>query len=265
MMKWLVTALSYGLIVSSAFATPKKIYIYFLSPAKTSYMPNLPQILWSKQMAQNKNDDDFMKNCQPMGEGCFHPQLGFIATKGETAEPSFLKAEENLNLKTFNAIETSVVDCKKDYHFDIFCGKAKDESIWNGELEVWFDVSSSLREVDFSTDKETCHRRSFFEKLQKQCGKSLRVATYNTAIKELGDYSNLCMSYGTNDEKKLMEWIKASQANKLVIVTDIDELSRPFQDFLSAEGASFVGDGVKAYTAKNLVDDVGEFAKICRK
>lgn len=260
---WIVSFLSYGLLMSNALATPKKIYIYFLSPVKTSYLPQTPQIQWSKKLAQNKTDDEFMKNCQPMGDGCFHPQLGFVANKVEVSEPSLLKPEENL--KTFNAIETSVVDCNKDYHFDIFCGKTKSESVWNGDMEVWFDVSSSLREVDFSTDKETCQRRSFFEKLQKQCGKSLRVATYNTNIKELGDHSNICMSYGTNDEKKLMEWIKASQANKLVIVTDIDELSRPFQDFLSAEGATFVGDGVKAYTAKNLVDDVGEFAKICRK
>lgn len=260
---WFKVVLTYLLLISNVFATPKKIYVYFLSPVKTSYFPATIDFLWSKKIAQNNSEDDFMKNCQPMGDGCFHPQLGFITKKNDANEPTLLKPEENL--KTFNAVETSVVDCKKDYHFDIFCGKAKEENIWNGELEVWFDVSSSLREVDFSSDKETCQRRSFFEKLQKQCGKSLRVATYNTAIKELGDYSNICMSYGTNDEKKLMEWIKASQANKLVLITDIDELSRPFQDFLSSEGATFVGDGVKSYTAKNLVDDVGEFAKICRK
>ncbi len=250
------------LVHSFSYATPKKIVIYFLSPVKTSFIPKSKDVIFNKAIAQN--DASFSEQCVPMGEGCFHPQLGFVNSKPiENKAPSIIESEK-LELKTFNAIDTSIIDCKKDYHFDIFCGKTSKDSSWNGKLEVWFDISSSLREVDFSKDVENCHRRSFYEGLQKKCDKGLRAAVYNTSIKELGDHSTLCMSYGTNNEKKLVEWIKASNAQKLVIVTDIDELSRSFRDFLEEEGAELIGEGVKPFTVKNLVDDIDKLSNTCR-
>lgn len=247
----------------SAYGTPKKIIIYFLSPMKTSFLPHIEAIKMSALIASN---DSFMEQCQPMGDGCFHPQLGFINQKPDALKsPSLLGAEEkSLELKTFNSVETSMINCDRDYYFDMYCGKAKNQPEWNGNLEIWFDISSSLKEVDFSAQKEHCHRRSFYEKVKNSCGKSLRAAIYNTSIKELGDHSGICANYGTNDEKRLIEWIKASEAKKLIIITDIDELSRGFRDFLDKEAASFVGDGVKAYTVKNLVDDAGEILKTCQ-
>lgn len=244
-------------------ATPKKIIIYFLSPMKTSYLPHIETIKMSALFA---NNDNLMDQCQPMGDGCFHPQLGFINQKPDVLKaPSLLGADEKvLEVKTFNSVDTSMINCDRDYYFDMFCGKTKNQTEWNGNLEIWFDISSSLKEVDFSAQKEQCHRRSFYEKVKSSCGKSLRAALYNTSIKELGDHSGICANYGTNDEKRLVEWIKASEAKKLIIITDIDELSRSFRDFLDKEGASFVGDGVKAYTVKNLVDDAGEILKTCQ-
>lgn len=247
----------------SSFATPKKIIIYFLSPMKTSYLPHIETLKLSSLLASN---DDFMSQCQPMGDGCFHPQLGFINQKPNVLNsPSLLdEKEKNLEIKTFNSVDTSMINCDKDYYFDLYCGKSKNEESWNGNLEIWFDISSSLKEVDFSPEKDNCHRRSFYEKVKKTCGKSLRAAVYNTNIKELGDHSGICSNFGTNDEKRLLEWIKRSEAKKLIIITDIDELSRTFRDFLDKEGASFVGDGVKAYTVKNLVDDAQEILKTCQ-
>lgn len=253
---WLAFCLVFS---SSAMATPKKIIIYFLSPVKTSYLPQLEKTKFSKLLASN-----MMDQCQPMGDGCFHPQLGFVPNPPSSGPGLLTEEEKKLELKNFNSVDVSVINCDKDFYFDLYCGQARNEAQWNGNLEIWFDVSSSLKEVDFSADKDTCHRRSFYEKVKKTCGKSLRAALYNTSIKELGDHSSICTNYGTNNEKKLIEWIKASSAKKLIIITDIDELSRNFRDFLDKEGASFVGDGVKAYTVKNLVDDADEILKTCQ-
>ncbi len=267
------------LVSNAVFATPKKITIYFLSPSKVSsilYEKEFPRLGLISQNANtpaglglipDKNAAYGEANCTPMGDGCFHPQLGYLEPKkvpGTFSLEVAKEGEEKTDLKTFNSLETSLVDCKKDYYFDIFCGKSNNKPTWTGELEVWFDVSSSLREVDFSPEKNHCYRRSFLENLQKNCDTKVRFAIYNTNIKELGDHANVCNNYGTNDEKRLIEWIKGSGAKHLVIVTDVDELSRTFRDFLDSEAASFVGDGVKPYTVKNLVDDVDSFAKICR-
>jgi hypothetical protein len=73
------------------------------------------------------------------------------------------------------------------------------------------------------------------------------------------------MAYGTNDEKKLVQWMKDSQAKLLLIVTDIDEMSRPMRDFLDENGAKFIGDGVKPFTSVNLLDYAKEFTKQCSK
>ncbi len=253
------------LLPFSTLATPKKIIIYFLSPMKTSYLPHFETIKMSTLLANN--DEKFMDQCQPMGEGCFHPQLGFVNQKPSVINsPTLLsETEKKLEVKTFNSLETNMINCDKDYYFDLYCGKTLSQDTWNGNLEIWFDISSSLKEVDFSVEKEHCHRRSFYEKIKKSCGRSLRAALYNTNIKELGDHSGICANYGTNDEKRLVEWIKASEAKKLIIITDIDELSRSFRDFLDKEAASFVGDDVKAYTVKNLVDDAGEILKTCQQ
>jgi hypothetical protein len=73
------------------------------------------------------------------------------------------------------------------------------------------------------------------------------------------------MTYGTNDEKKLMQWMRDSQAKTLLVITDIDEISRAMRDFLEENGAKFTGDGVKAFTSEDLVNYASEFTKQCSK
>src|SRR5690606_4492427 len=105
---------------TSAWAMPTKVSIFFLSAMtakKTSWLPS--GITFLSNVAQNEAYE-----CVPMGGGCFHPQLGFIE------DPSTLGKEESSEpviLKTLNAIESDVMDCDKDYYFDIYCGKAKKE------------------------------------------------------------------------------------------------------------------------------------------
>lgn len=255
-----------GLILLSAnvFATPKKIEMIFLSPNKTASLlemiDHMQNVSKYKQFAENE-----LENCVPMGDGCFHPQLGFIEKtqmdKKENTKPKLVNDEE-VKLKTFNAVETSVVNCDKGNYFDIYCGKAQN-IIKNSDTEVWFDISSSLRQVDYSKDPNFCNRRAFLEAVHNKCKGKVDFSIYNTSLKQVGDYSSVCLSYGTNDEKRLLTWMKDSQAKRLLIVTDVDEMSEEMRSYLELNGAKVVGDGVKAFTSNDLVKYASEFVKGC--
>lgn len=262
----LIIAIAFLISSATAFATPKKIEMIFLSPHKVSQLlktiENQDSAKLFSLLAQADED-----NCVPMGDGCFHPQYGYMEKKptGKTkaAAPTLVK-EEEVKLKTFNAIETNMINCDKDNYFDIFCGKEKNK-VANSEIEIWFDISSSLRAVDYSKDDGFCNRRSFMAKVMEGCKDKVSISVYNTSLKQVGDYSSVCMSYGTNDEKKLVQWMKDSQAKVLLIVTDIDEMSRAMRDFLDENGAKFIGDGVKPFSSYDLVNYASEFSKVCSK
>lgn len=262
-----ITALAIFFVTLNAHATPKKIEMIFLSPQKVAQLlktiHNQDGSKIFSLLAQADED-----NCVPMGDGCFHPQYGYMEKKpisGDTKKfaPAIIK-EEEIKLKTFNAIETNMINCDKANYFDIFCGQAKNK-VNAAEVEIWFDVSSSLKNVDYNKDENFCNRRSFMSKVMDGCKDKVRVSVYNTSLKEVGDYSSVCMSYGTNDEKKLVQWMKDSQAKVLLIVTDIDEMSRAMRDFLEENGAKFIGDGAKPFNATDLVNYANDFVKQCSK
>lgn len=254
------------LLPAAAMATPKKIEMIFLSSKKVSMILEIldkkQSISFSSRLAQNEDPQ-----CVPMGDGCFHPQLGYIEKKPETAPSAQAIAEKEeerkTEVKTFNAIETSLVNCDKNNYFDIFCGREKGDTP-PAEIEIWFDISSSLKSVDYNKDPDRCGRRTFMESVVKGCKSKVRVSVYNTSIKEMGDYSGVCLSYGTNDQKRLLGWMKESKARFLLIVTDIDEMSAEMREFLESNGAKVTGDGVKAFTTDDLIDYAKDFTKMCR-
>lgn len=251
------------LIPTMASATPKKIEMIFLSPQKVSMILELLDKYNVMKRSVNLAQND-MENCVPMGEGCFHPQYGYIEKKLEVAknDPTVLE-DKKFELKTFNALETNLVNCDKNNYFDVFCGKTGPDAVAS-EIEIWFDISSSLRTVDYNKDADYCARRTFMEDVMAACKNKVNVSVYNTSIKQLGDHSTACMAYGTNDEKKLVRWIKDSKARHLLVVSDIDEMSVEMRDLLESNGAKLTGDGVKAFTSKDLIDYAKEFTKMCR-
>ena len=179
--------LIYFLVSYSAFATPAQVEIVFLSEATaTSSIENN----W-KNVGQ-VSINDFKDECIKTGDGCFHPQLGFIADESDSKVTDQKPAK--LEYKTFNNDEVNLVDCREGEYFDIFCGKAKKQNQKTSEVEIWIDTSSSIRKMDYSSDPARCVRRSFVEKLQDQCNASkLSVMTYDTSIKLAG--SNDCLLY----------------------------------------------------------------------
>mgnify|MGYP003639357156 CR=1 FL=1 len=245
------------LMSCSVWATPKKVEIVFLSEPKAT---SLISPLWIPLIQTAQADWD--KDCVPTGDGCFHPQLGYVEKEGikkpkadETAKP----------LKTFNSSDVNLVDCREGEYFDIFCGKAKKEEIVSNDVEIWIDTSASLRKMDFSTDPARCLRRSFVEKIQKQCNSSgVVVQTYDTSIKTMGSLEGLCQNYGSNDVARLIKWIKASTAKYLIIVTDLDELSRELRDYLDSIDAIYHGGDLKSYTSKDLEGFVDVVKKHCK-
>ena len=262
MIKLKATIFSLCLIPALALATPQKIEMIFLSPQKVSMILEQLDKYNTMKMSTSIAEAD-MDRCVPMGDGCFHPQYGFIEKQAETKPSPTLIEEKKLELKNFNAMETSLVSCDKNNYFDIFCGKERPNAGF-AEIEIWFDISSSLKTVDYNKDPEQCARRSFMEQVKATCKSKVNVSVYNTAIKEIGDYSGACLAYGTNDQARLLSWMKNSKARALLIVTDIDEMSPEMKDFLDINGAKMTGDGVKAFTAADLVDYAKEFTKMCK-
>lgn len=247
-----------------AFATPKKIEMIFLSPDnKASVLQMIDHMQEYKNYKKYTQAD--LDHCVPMGDGCFHPQYGYIEKSvmdKKVNKNLKLISEDEVKLKTFNGVDTSFINCDKNNYFDIFCGK-ESNSIRNLDSEVWFDISSSLRQVDYNKDPNFCKRRAFLEEVSKKCKGKVDFSVYNTSLKQVGDFSSVCMAYGTNEEKKLLSWIKNSSSKKLLIITDVDEMSEEMRSFLDLNGAKIVGDGFKAFTSSDLVKYADEFVKGC--
>jgi hypothetical protein len=125
-------------------------------------------------------------------------------------------------------------------------------------------VSSSFRAIDYNRDPNYCNRRTFLTKVMESCKDKVSASIYNTSIKQLGELSSACLSYGSNDEAKLHQWIKDSQAKTLLIVTDVDEMSKSMREFLDSKGAKFIGE-MKPFTSTDLANYAKEFSKVCKK
>lgn len=247
-------------------ATPKYIEVWFLSRDAVAMLQK--QINRSKKITQLTLIAQNFKNCAPMGEGCFHPQLGFIEKRPSNANANAQDIEEDVKLNTLNAIETNLIDCDENYYFDLYCGKAqKSQSSAHAHsaVQVWIDISASFRTVDYSKEVDHCHRRSFVEKIRSACPKnSVSISLFNTSVKAMGGVSSLCTNYGTNDTDRLIQWIKASQAKWLLIITDIDELSPKLESYLYSIGAITKGMGVRSIVAKDLVSLSDTVTSACK-
>lgn len=226
----------------SAFATPEKITVYFLSEQQVQ--AELQK--WDHKQAISMSRlflAESLYECVPMGEGCFHPQLGYLEER--PAKLKKLPTEpipESMQLKTFNSDDVELIECREGQYFDIFCGQTRKKSeLRNGGLEIWFDVSASMRKTDYSKDMQFCHRRSFANALTEGCAVKPILTVYNTSFKEITDLSQICLTSGTNSVERTIDWIKGSRAKHLVIITDTEEYSGAMRDFLSAEGAEIKG------------------------
>lgn len=243
--------------------------VYFLAPRVVSQLEKSLKEFAQYPIVSSSVELTQKYDCTPMGDGCFHPQLGFIKEHADSLtkeEFEKKKTEKTLKqLKTINSMDVNVIDCKDGNYFDIFCGKAKKDLAPAGDMEVWIDTSSSMKRVDFNGDEDHCLRRSFAEKLIHSCPKAkLSISVFNTSKKMLGGHDTLCLNYGLNDEKRLMRWIENSRAKHLVIVTDVDELSPSLRTFLDNNGAIMHGGDYANFDGEKLIKASSELINSCK-
>ena len=238
----------------SILAQPKSVEVIFLSRPVTSFLPT--DIIWSQAIASNYE-------CVEIEGGCFHPQLGFIDKKplDETKEvkPKILAPD----ISNKDAVDSFEHDCDKNFKFDVFCGKGKRKPALSG-FEVWVDTSSSMRGVDFSKDEKFCERRYWVSDLLKKCQKKLDVFIFNTVKRPLGISGDICQNEGSNNKVQMVEWIKASKAKSLLIVTDVEEYTNEFREYLNTIEAKVYGVGKDRILASNFSKTKTNFSSSCR-
>ncbi len=250
-------------------AEARQVRVYFLSRPdlkKTSLYPmeGGPRFSFSL-MAQT---DTFKEaECEPFGEGCFHPQLGYIEDQKKVME-AIERKEKEVDVKTINAEEVNLITCDKDFYFDMYCGKAakiNKEQSRPSPFELWVDVSSSMRQVDFSQDQSYCERSRLVAKLKDSCADNVDIYTFNTSRKSLGMLENTCLNYGTNDGRRLAQWLKDTDAKQVVIITDVDEYQGEFREYLDLVNADIHGIGVQPIFAEDLFGYFDNLKKFCSK
>ena len=252
--------------MANVLAAPKDVEVWFLSEPMDATVNMLIDKHQEFRFFQALAENETHYKCIPMGDGCFHPQTGYVDKRPTIMEK---KVEERETvLKTFNALETNLVDCDKNNYFDIYCGQAqKIDNPKKVNLEIWIDTSASLKRIDYNKDVDFCNRRSFITSVFEKCSREkVAVYIYNAqSIKEIGDLSSLCLNNGTNDEGRLIEWIKNSSAAKLIIITDVDEYRSETSDYLDSIGAKIIGGGVTKFFSKELMSKAQELSSICKK
>lgn len=176
-----------------------------------------------------------------------------------------LKAETDKN-RTKSYTDSSMVDCRKGNYFDIFCGKERKEKAKDANLEVWIDTSSSLKNIDPTDKTGGCRRRSLAVSLKTQCGSDVDLYAFHTQKNYQSSVENFCHSYGLNDEKRLMRWIKESDAKHLIVITDIGEYTAKISDFVTENNGYIRGAELEdIVSTEKMKELVGSVAKYCKK
>ncbi len=262
-MKNLVLLFICCILPQTLFARPDIVEVWFLTAPSHAFLKELkdPAMVqfFSKKIVARTDE------CIVMGDGCFHPQFGFL--EGDAMKEV---KEDSMRKNKFEGIHsegTGIIDCKKGDFFDIFCGKSKKRGAsfnFSKKMELWVDTSSSFRAIDYSKEANFCGRQKLIKKLREGC-KNLSVSIYNISKKELGRSSGACTSHGTNDTKRLVQWIESSSAKQLIIITDTNEMSSKLSAYLMSIDADIKGLGVKPLTAASMYNQADRLLKICQK
>ena len=297
MKRHIVLSFTVLFLANNCWASPDRLEVIFLSQSKTASFINYldkktKNIFLSRAIAQNDSKEyeeeyviDFsdpagfedvapLRNieCTPMGDGCFHPQLGYLSEIPGAMKPSKkiktdkkVKAKDDpFKLNTFNADDISLVECQEGRYFDIFCGSESRKPIKTADLEVWIDTSSSLRNIDYSSEENYCERRFFASKMKNDCKAGVNFSIFDTSRRSLGSYDTLCDYVGSNDGRRMVSWIEANSAKHLVIITDVDEYHGPFREYLERSNAIVHGIGSTQVTAKDLSSFIPKISKSCK-
>jgi hypothetical protein len=258
--------LLWALVSTMTFATPDSVEIWFVSE------PDQSQVFLSPLLRDTyQTFSATALKCIKMGDHCFDPQVGLYkdSAMGDfEAAPDMDMSDEMDKVESARSLDRQLVECRKrDNHFDVFCGKAKDFETSSNKLQVWIDTSSSMSRVDPSDLSKECYRKSFVRRFRNSCTqvKDVDFYVFDTHKKQLGDLYTLCNNVGLNDRKKIIQWIKNSKVKKLIIITDIYELNVELTDYIDSIGGIMRGgDMKKPLDAKSMLDLIPKVAKSCK-
>ena len=169
------------LISTQVWAFPKKLEVWFLSVDKTSFIePLLNKTKYSRSIASNYQ-------CQPMGDYCFDPQIGLYKKDKDSIsvaqDYSALDKDEKFD-KEGKYKEGIYSPCTNKNHFNIFCGKKKPKKkkvLSKQKLEVWVDISTTMKQVDFKDYEQECYRQTFLKRVNSSCplNKGMKVYIFD--------------------------------------------------------------------------------------
>lgn len=249
------------LFSTSVMAAPASLEVWFLSASKVSQLESI----------LNKSDIRYSKPialaCQEMGDFCFDPQYGLYKKDHMEEDVSAQKIIEDKGpvIPTAHSVDRDLISCDPNNYFDIYCGKARAIQAAKTKIDIWVDTSSSMREVDFSDKEGGCYRKSLLKRLDDDCGfnQKVNVMMFDTSIKQAGGLDSLCQNVGLNDYKRLIDWIERSDAQKLIVITDIYELHKEFADYIESKHGKLRGDKDRM-TAAEMLSQVDGLAKSCK-
>ena len=260
-------------IPSLLWAMPKKLEVWFIST--TSNKEALLHLDKIESKNTFRNIAQASRQCQPMGDYCFDPQIGLY--KRDANSDSNVEAvsdytvldgsEKYEKFDSGDGIDRDMVNCEEGNFFDLYCGKAKaKKKISKAKLTLWIDVSSTMKQVDFEGYDKSCKREMLLKKLDRTCpfSSDMKVYIFNETRKELGMMDRVCLNSGLNRTDRMMKDIKVNNADHLIIITDIYEASEEFIDFVEASGVGSVKGIQKPMYAEDLYEEVPRLAKVCR-
>ncbi len=265
-MKKLIFLIIFSL-ANSAWAYPKHLEVWFLSIDRTSFIDKiLPKQKYSPMTAKLQ--------CQQMGDYCFDPQVGLYKLgQGDRIQEAIDyqdmdKAEKHKNIDSATSLDRDMIKCDKNSgFFDVFCGKAK--KLRQGKkpkLEIWVDISSTMKQVDFESFDQMCKRESFLRGLNDKCplNKKMKVYMFDESRKELGAFDRVCLNAGLNQVDRIMRDIKISKADNLIVITDIFEAKEKFVNFIEIDAKGIARGIEKPVYAKDLKKDIARMQKMCK-
>jgi hypothetical protein len=250
-----------------AFALPKHYEVWFLSVDKVSWLDNV--------LKTQKNSIKLAQRalqCQQMGDYCFDPQVGLYkrGEEGKVQEEIDLSTIENNKkydfLEPHNGLEREMIECDESQMFDIFCGKAqKKMKAGKTKLEVWVDTSTTMKQVDFDGFENECRRERFLKDLNATCpmNKKVKVYYFEEFRKEAGSFDRVCLSGGLNNMKRIVQNLKSSESDNVIIITDIFEAETSFIDAIEASGRGKIRGLKKPLYAKDLKTELKRVRKMC--
>ena len=252
----------------NVYALPKRVEVWFLSIDKTSWLDNLNKSRFGQKIAQRN------LQCQVMGEYCFDPQVGLYKRGEEQGAQDEIDMGEIEKSQTYDFLEPhkghekNMIQCDKNSNFfDIFCGKAKKKLIsGKTNLEIWVDVSSTMKQVDFDGFNSECKRERFLKDLTLSCplNQKMKVYFFEEFRKEAGPLDRVCLSGGLNNMKRIIQDVENSKADNVIIITDIFEAEDKFISAIENTGRGIIKGLKKPIYATDLKGELERVRKLCK-